>query len=228
MTVKVPVITIDGPSGVGKGTLCRLLAQALTWHMLDSGSLYRLTAFAALQHHISLSDEMALAQLTSTLNIRFLNNIQSTTILLDDLDVSDAIRSEECGTAASKVAMLAMVRSAMLARQQSFRQPPGLIADGRDMGTVVFPDADAKIFLSASAETRAIRRYKQLKEKGINANLASLTDEIAERDKRDTERQVAPLKPAADATLLDTTDLSIDEVKNQILMLINQKINIAH
>lgn len=227
MTIQVPVITIDGPGGVGKGTLCRLLADELNWHILDSGSLYRITALAALQQHIELSNEPAVAQLASELNIHFINNIQEIKILLDDSDVTHEIRSEQCGMAASKVAILPSVRSALLQQQLNFRQPPGLVADGRDMGTVVFPDAAVKIFLTASAEIRAIRRHKQLKEKGIDASLAGLIKEIAERDKRDTERQLSPLKPAADAIVLDTSELSIDEVKTQSLTILNQKLNVT-
>lgn len=222
MSTTPPVITVDGPSGVGKGTVCRLLAKELGWHILDSGALYRLTAFSALRNNISLTDDEALAGLACKLPVRFLEETAKTVILLDDEDVSDIIRSEQCGDAASRIAAFQRVRNALLERQRHFRQWPGLIADGRDMGTVVFPDAEIKFFLTASTEERALRRYKQLKEKGIDASLAPLVMDIAERDKRDAGRQIAPLKAAQDAVVMDSTGLTIDEVRGQALSVVNK------
>ena len=214
----VPVITVDGPSGVGKGTLCQWLALRLGWHLLDSGSLYRLTALAAGQHGAPLEDEIQVAKLAERLEVCFhTTSDRALRVFLEGEDVTDAIRSEACGNAASQVAALPAVRAALLQRQRNFRRPPGLVADGRDMGTVVFPDALLKIFLSASPAERAIRRYKQLREKGISVSLAALEQAIAERDKRDTRRQIAPLKPAADAQVLDTTRLSIEAVQQWAL-----------
>jgi len=217
--MNAPVICIDGPGGSGKGTLAALLAQRLGWHLLDSGALYRLLALAAQKRGIALDDEAALAELALNLNVLFIGakENQSADILLDGESVGRAIRTEQMGTAASIVAALPAVRAALLARQRVFRQSPGLIADGRDMGTVVFPDAPLKIFLTASAEERARRRYQQLKQAGVAATLAGLLDEIRKRDKRDSERAVAPLKPAVDAIPLDSSALSIEQVLEQIL-----------
>ena len=221
MIDNVPVIAVDGPSGVGKGTLCQALAKHLGWHLLDSGSLYRLTALAAQKHGISLEDETQLAALAARLEVRFEavadREIQ---VLLEDEEVTAAIRSEACGNAASRVAALSAVRAALLQRQRDFRRPPGLVADGRDMGTVVFPDAPVKIFLTASPKARAIRRYNQLREKDISVSLAALAREIAERDARDAGRAIAPLRPASDAHVLDTTELSIAAVRQQVLMIL--------
>lgn len=216
---------MDGPSGVGKGTLCQLLALQLGWNMLDSGSLYRLAAWAALRRGIPVDDEVKIAAVAKNLDIFFATeNGERMRIFLEGEDVSDTIRSECCGNAASRIASLPAVRQALLQRQRDFRQPPGLVADGRDMGTVVFPDAEVKIFLIASAEERAARRYKQLREKGIDVSLPVLVKEIAERDERDSRRRVSPLRPAADAQILDTTGLSIDEVKERALVIVRRRL----
>lgn len=218
MNQEVPLITIDGPSGSGKGTISKLLAERLGYHLLDSGALYRLLAHAAQIHAISLDDEDSLSTLAGHLDVQFLaDDGEETRILLEGEDVTDTIRTEECGKSASIVAALPSVRTALLARQRAFHHPPGLIADGRDMGTVVFPDANVKYYLTASVEERAERRYKQLKEKGMSVNLASLSVEIAARDDRDANRSVAPLKPADDAIVVDTTNMSIEEVVDQVM-----------
>lgn len=218
MSSPIPVITVDGPSGVGKGTLSQMLARHLGWHFLDSGALYRLLGLAARRHGIELADHGALERLALGLNVRFLPAEQGeTVILLDDQDVSTDIRTETAGNDASRVAAVPAVRAALLQRQRDFLRPPGLIADGRDMGTTVFPDAPLKVFLTASAEVRAERRYKQLKEKGFDASLTSLLAEIAERDERDRTRSVSPLRPAGDAILIDTSRLEIEEVFSTVL-----------
>lgn len=214
--VEVPVLTVDGPSGSGKGTLAQRMAAKLGWHYLDSGALYRVLAQAALQAGIDLTDITALAQLAANLPVSFQIDGDKLTVLLADQDVSLLIRSEQAGNAASKVAAIPAVRAALLQRQRDFRQAPGLVTDGRDMGTVVFPDAPFKVYLTASAEVRASRRYKQLKEKGIDSNLADLIIEITERDERDQQRDVAPLRPAADAIILDSTTLGIDTVFQRV------------
>ncbi len=213
MSGEAPVITVDGPSGVGKGTVCQWLAARLGWHLLDSGALYRLTALAALRRGLPLDDEARVAAVAAALDVVFVAGAVGTSrVLLDGAEVGDTLRDEAAGSAASRVAALPAVRAALLQRQRDFRCPPGLIADGRDMGTVVFPQAGLKLFLNASAEERALRRYKQLIEKGMNANLADLVKGIAERDARDARRAVAPLRPAADAEMLDTTRLGVAEV----------------
>jgi len=219
MAGEIPILTIDGPSGSGKGTICALIARELGWHLLDSGALYRLVALGAMRHGIELTDEAALATYAAELDVQFELQPDGSAprILLEGEVVGDALRTESCGNAASKVAALEAVREALLQRQRDFQQPPGLVADGRDMGTVVFPQAGVKIFLTASVDERAQRRYKQLKEKGISANLPDLLTEIAERDARDAERSVSPLKPAADAVELDTTSLTINEVRDKVL-----------
>ncbi|AFJ01638.1 Cytidylate kinase [Methylophaga frappieri] len=216
MAELIPVLTIDGPSGSGKGTLAQRIAKTLGWHYLDSGALYRVLAQAALQKDLDLNSEKALADLALTLPVWFSVAEDGLRVWLDALDVSDIIRSEQVGNAASKVAALASVRQALLQRQRDFRQLPGLVTDGRDMGTVVFPDATYKVYLTASAEVRAERRHKQLKEKGIDSNLADLIVEITERDERDQRRQIAPLKAAEDALVLDSTQLGADAVFKQI------------
>ena len=207
------VITIDGPSGSGKGTISCLLAERLGWHMLDSGALYRVLAVAAERGGITPEQTAELAELARNLNVVF----HSEKVLLDGENVSGVIRTESCGNAASKVAAVPEARAALLDWQRAFAKEPGLVADGRDMGTVVFPDAGVKIFLSASAEERALRRYKQLKEKGLDANLPSLVTEIRERDDRDRNRSVAPLKAPAAALEVESTALSIDEVLEKVL-----------
>ncbi len=212
-----PVVTIDGPSGSGKGTIGRLLAQKLGWHYLDSGALYRLVALAALERHLDFADAQAVAKAAATLNARFGAGGSAERIYLDDVDVSTELRTERAGDAASKVAVIPEVRAALLQRQRDFAVAPGLVADGRDMGTVVFPDALLKVVLTASAEARAMRRHKQLKEKGIDVSLPDLSWDIAQRDARDANRTVAPFRPAPDAHVIDSTSLTPEEVVAQIL-----------
>jgi cytidylate kinase len=214
----VSVITIDGPSGSGKGTISRAVAKRLGWALLDSGALYRLVALAARRAAVNLDDAEGLGSLAERFNIRFGSNESGEEVVwLDGEDVTRAIRTEGAGNDASKVAALAPVRAALLERQRRFAVPPGLVADGRDMGTVVFPLAKVKIFLTASPAERALRRYKQLKEKGVAANLAALSLEIAERDERDSTRSASPLVASADATMLDTTGMSVDDVVERVL-----------
>ncbi len=213
----VPVVTIDGPSGSGKGTIGRLLAQKLGWHYLDSGALYRLVALAALQRRLDFGDANELAAAAATLNVQFVPTGGGERVVLDGVDVASDLRTERTGDAASKVAAVPQVRSALLQRQRDFAVPPGLVADGRDMGTVVFPDALLKVVLTASAEARAMRRHKQLKEKGIDVSLPDLSWDIAQRDARDANRTVAPFKPAPDAQVIDSTSLTPEEVVADIL-----------
>ena len=221
------IITVDGPSGAGKGTLCYALAEKLGYALLDSGAIYRVTALAALQRKTDLTNESALAELARHLDIQFIPQNGEVNILLAGMNVSHLIRTQEVADAASKVAVFPEVRSALLQLQQDFAKNEGLIADGRDMGTVVFPNAQVKLFLDASAEERAKRRYKQLQNKGINGNFEQILAEIKERDFRDRNREVAPLKPAYDALLLDSTTLSIGEVIDQALAYIQEKVSVS-
>ncbi len=208
---KAPVIAIDGPSASGKGTIAKRVAWLLGFHYLESGALYRLIALAAQRRGVS--DEKGLAQIAAGMDVSF----RGDEVILEKQDVSDQIRSEECSKRASEVAKLPSVRTALLARQRAFRQPPGLVADGRDMGTVVFPDAALKVFLTASPKIRAERRYKQLIEKGMNANLRALSRDLEERDARDANRPVAPLVPAPDSQVLDSSALSVEAVVERIV-----------
>ena len=218
MSNHVPVLTIDGPSGSGKGTVSRAAAQALGWALLDSGALYRLVALAGRRAALALDDGPALAALAQRADIRFGSSPAGEEIVwLEGQEVTDAIRTEGAGNDASKVAALPLVRAALMERQRRFAVPPGLVADGRDMGTVVFPEAEVKIFLTASPAERALRRHKQLKQKGVAATLAALSLEIEERDRRDMNRATAPLIPSADAVLLDTTGMSVDTVVERVL-----------
>jgi cytidylate kinase len=215
---RVPIMTIDGPSGSGKGTVSRAAARALGWALLDSGALYRLVALAGRLKGVSLSDGPGLAQLAEHLDLKFGSDAGAGELVwLDGQEVTGAIRTEQAGNDASKVAALPVVRAALLDRQRRFAVPPGLVADGRDMGTVVFPQAEVKIFLTASAAERALRRHKQLKEKGVAATLAALSQEIGERDLRDMNRAASPLVASADAVLLDTTGMSVDAVVERVL-----------
>jgi len=214
----IPVITIDGPSGSGKGTISRQLADRLGWHFLDSGALYRIVALGASKQDISTDSPQAVADYARTVDVEFRNNgpENEPSIILENQDVTGDIRTEFCGNAASKVAAIPEVREALLQRQRDFLQMPGLIADGRDMGTTVFPTANLKIYLTASAEERAKRRHKQLKEKGIDVSLSALVKDIAERDERDGSRAISPLKPATDAVIVDTSTMDIQQVMVEV------------
>ncbi|WP_431066280.1 (d)CMP kinase [Methylotuvimicrobium sp.] len=217
--MSVPVLTIDGPSGAGKGTVSRAIARKLGWHYLDSGSIYRSLAIAAIAAGADLSDEAVVAEVAKAMVLEF-ECADELTVKLDGKDITGQLGLESTGNAASVVAALPEVRKILLQKQKDFRKPPGLVADGRDMGTVVFPDAQNKVFLTASAGERAMRRYKQLKEKGIDANLSSITQEIEERDLRDQQRKAAPLMQADDAVFIDSSDMSIEAVIEQIVNLI--------
>jgi cytidylate kinase len=223
----VPIVTIDGPSGAGKGTVARALAERLGWHLLDSGALYRLVGLAAMRAGIDLGDGGGLARLAATLNAEFSQNLGNPQVWLDGEDVSWPLRTEDCGEWASQVARQPPVREALLARQRAWASPPGLVADGRDMGTVVFPQAPLKLFLTASSEERAARRHKQLKEKGIGVSLRDLSRDIAARDRRDAERTVAPLRAAEDALVIDSTRMSVAEVVECALVRLRE-LGLAH
>ena len=216
-----PVLTIDGPSGSGKGTISRLVANALGWHYLDSGALYRAVGLAAAWESVDLSDADAVATCARRTKLSFRGGDIDTEprLFVNGVDATDEIRTETAGAAASAIAALPEVRAALLEVQRNFRKMPGLVADGRDMGTVIFPDAGTKVFLDASAEERAQRRYKQLKNKGISVTLAGLLGEIVARDARDANRAIAPLKPASDAVIIDTTGLDIETVVARVLSL---------
>lgn len=223
-----PIITIDGPSGSGKGTVSRAVADALGWHFLDSGALYRLAALAALRAKIEPADRAAHARVAAGMKVRFDTGAGGMErVWLDGRDVSHELRTEETGNAASRVAAMPEVREALLESQRRFAEPPGLVADGRDMGSVIFPGAGLKIFLTATPEERARRRHKQLKQKGLDVSLPALSREIAERDARDTGRKAAPLKAAADAIQVDSTGLEVDEVVARILALARERFGAA-
>jgi cytidylate kinase len=218
---RVPVITVDGPSGSGKGTLAQRIAETLDWHFLDSGAIYRVLGLMVERAGISGENIDKITEMAESMPLSFSQD----KVLLDDEDVSQIIRTETIGNAASKVAAIPRVREALLAWQRNYAKSPGLVADGRDMGTVVFPQAAVKIFLTASAEERAQRRYKQLKEKGLSVNLARLTEEIRERDERDSKRAVAPLVAAESAYQLDSTTMNIDEVYEQAMQKIGSALS---
>ena len=226
MTAKTsPVLTIDGPSGSGKGTISRMLADALGWHMLDSGALYRAIGFAAGMEGLDLSDAEAVTRCAQETKISFRPSKDGgeTRVFVNGMDATDELRTETCGAAASAVAAIPGVRAALFDKQRAFRKAPGLVADGRDMGTVIFPDAQHKVFLTASDEERAKRRYKQLKQKGLEVTLSTLLREIQARDTRDASRAVAPLKPAADAIVIDSTGMPIDAVVAKVLQLVREE-----
>jgi cytidylate kinase len=221
---RCPVVTIDGPSGSGKGTISRAIARHVGWHLLDSGALYRLVAVAGALAGAAQDDAAAHAGLAARMAVDFgAGADEEERILLDGRDVTAQVRSEEAGQGASRVAAWPQVRQALLARQRAFARPPGLIADGRDMGTVIFPGADLKIFLTASTQERALRRHKQLKDKGSDVSLPALSREIAERDRRDETREVAPLKAAPDACVIDSTALTVDEVVGRVLQMMGAR-----
>lgn len=218
MTDEIPILTLDGPSGSGKGTIARAVAARLGWHLLDSGAIYRLLALASEREAVPADDEQALVATAARMHLDFAPETGvDTRALLDGEDVTELIRTEACGDRASQVAAIPGVREALLQRQRDFRQLPGLVADGRDMGTIVFPQAPIKVFLTASVQERARRRHKQLKDQGVSVNLHDLSEEIAARDERDANRSVAPLVPAADAVVVDTTDLDIGAAVEAVL-----------
>jgi cytidylate kinase len=221
MSVKIPVLTIDGPSGSGKGTVSRAVARALGWHFLDSGAIYRSLAIAVMRNNISLDSESEIVRVAEDMDLSFTAD-DPPQVLLAGEDIAGEIGGETCGNTASRIAASGPVRKALLEKQREFRQLPGLVADGRDMGTVVFADAAHKVFLTASAEVRALRRLKQLKDKGLDVNLASLTREIEERDRRDRERAESPLIVAEDALLVDSSDMDIQQVIDCVLNYVGQ------
>ena len=224
-----PVICLDGPSGVGKGTICLAIAANLGWHILDSGSLYRITALQVSrefpQQSIDSLDASQIADIAKNLSVSYVEENNDLVIFLDGENITQLIRNEEIGAKASQIAAIPAVREALLARQRAFLAKPGLIADGRDMGTVVFPQAVVKIYLTASAQERAQRRYKQLKDKGIDVNLSALVEELRLRDDRDMNRQAAPLKPASDAIVIDTTMLNIEQVTDEVMNWVRQRVS---
>ena len=218
----IPVLAIDGPSGVGKGTVARIMAQKLGWHLLDSGAIYRAFALAVDARNIDVTDESALVEVANNLDLEFKTEADSelVSVYLDGQDVSKVLRTEQTGEMASKIASIGMVRAALLKRQQAFAKAPGLVADGRDMGTVVFADASFKVFLTASAQERANRRLKQLQNQGSKGIISQILSDVVARDERDSSRKHSPLKPAKDALIIDTTELSIDKVITQVSELI--------
>ena len=222
----VPVICLDGPSGVGKGTACLAVAKQLGWHILDSGSLYRITALQVARsfpgNEVNSLNDMQLTNIINNLKISYVEKDNQLMILLANEDISETIRAEEIGEKASQIAVIPAVRAALLDRQRDFLQAPGLVADGRDMGTVVFPDSPLKFYLTATPEERAQRRYKQLKEKGIDVNLSSLVEDLRQRDERDMNRDAAPLKPASDAIIIDTSSLNVEQVTNAVMQRVVQ------
>ena len=223
-TLPSPVITVDGPSGSGKGTVSRIVAQRMGWHLLDSGALYRLVALVGLRDGLPADDEAAHAEAAERLAVRFSAEGADERVWLDDRDVTSELRTETTGNAASRVAVMPAVRTALLERQRAFARPPGLVADGRDMGTVVFPAAEVKIYLTASADERALRRHKQLKDKGLDVSLAGLSQEILERDRRDSNRAVAPLRPADGAVVIDSTGMAVESVVDRILAVARRRL----
>ena len=225
MSEQVPVIAIDGPSGAGKGTAARLVAERLGWHLLDSGAIYRVLAVGSQYHHLGVEEEEPLIPIAAHLDVQFtISSSGEGKVILEGENVTDIIRQEEIGELASKVAAFPRVREALLRRQRAFKNAPGLVADGRDMGTVVFTSAPVKVFLTASAEERAQRRFNQLKKKGFDVKIGRLLDDIRQRDERDQNRKVAPLVPAEGALMLDSTELSINEVVDKILSFTNEKL----
>ncbi|MGS0681635.1 (d)CMP kinase [Shewanella sp. 125m-7] len=228
MSERAPVVTVDGPSGAGKGTISQLLAEKLGFKLLDSGAIYRVLALAAIHHNVELDNEESLTLLAAHLDVQFVTGKEGKGIkvVLEGEDVSTTIRSQECSNAASKVAAFPRVREALLRRQRAFAEAPGLIADGRDMGTIVFPATPAKLYLTATAEERAQRRYNQLQDKGFDVNIDQLLSEIKERDDRDMNRSVAPLVPAEGALIIDTTNINIEDVLDLALTHIHQKLQV--